>query len=73
MDAMDRQVGGDHYKKLAIQPLEYCLKNNLGICEHAVIKYVSRWRAKNGVDDLRKAQHYIEILIQEALNEQGTP
>ena len=62
--AMQIQVGGDHYKSLKIQPLEYALANDLGICEHAVIKYVSRWKQKGGVDDLRKAKHYIDILIE---------
>lgn len=65
MGALDRQVDGNHYKTLKIQPLEYCLRNNLGICEHSAIKYLSRWRTKNGVSDLRKAIHYIEILIEE--------
>ena len=64
MSAFDRQVGGNHYKTMMIQPLEYALANDLGICEHAVVKYISRWRDKGGVSDLRKAAHYIEILIQ---------
>ncbi len=70
MGALDRQVDGNHYKTLKIQPLEYCLRNNLGICEHGAIKYLSRWRIKNGVSDLRKAIHYIEILIEEETREQ---
>lgn len=64
MSAFDNQIGGNHYKSMMIQPLEYALANNLGICEHAVIKYISRWRDKGGVDDLRKAVHYCEILIE---------
>jgi len=64
VSALDRQISGNHYKKMTIQPLEYALENGLGICEHAVIKYVSRWRDKGGVDDLRKAIHYCEILIE---------
>jgi hypothetical protein len=64
MKSMDDQIGGNHYKHMVIQPLEYALANNLGICEHAVVKYVSRWRAKGGVEDLRKARHYIDILIE---------
>ncbi len=64
MSAMDRQVSGSHYKTMMIQPLEYALANNLGVCEHAVVKYISRWREKGGVEDLRKAAHYIEILIE---------
>jgi len=67
--SLKKQVGGDHYKKLKIQPIEYALANDLGICEHAVVKYVSRWENKNGVEDLRKAIHYIEMLIQREINE----
>jgi hypothetical protein len=67
--SLKKQVGGDHYKKLKIQPIEYALANNLGICEHAVVKYVSRWKDKNGVEDLRKAIHYLEMMIQREINE----
>jgi hypothetical protein len=58
------QVGGSHYKDLAIQPVVYCHKNGLGTCESNVIKYVTRWRAKNGIADLQKARHYIDLLIE---------
>lgn len=62
--ALDIQVAGDHYKKLAIQPVEYIHANNIGYFEGNVIKYVSRWRSKNGIKDLEKAKHYIELLIE---------
>jgi hypothetical protein len=58
------QVGGDHYSKYAIQPTEYIIKNKLNFCEGNVVKYVTRWRDKGGVDDLRKAKHYIDMLIE---------
>ena len=61
---LDTQVGGDHYKKLAIQPIEYCQRNKLGYCESSVIKYLTRHRDKNGLQDLRKAQHCLELLIE---------
>jgi len=61
------QVGGSHYKTMKIQPLEYALQNDLGICEHAVIKYVSRYKVKGGIQDLEKARHYIDILIEREL------
>jgi len=64
MSARDYQVSGDHYKDRDIQPIEYILANNLDFCEGNVIKYVSRWRQKNGLDDLLKAKHYIEFLIE---------
>jgi hypothetical protein len=62
-DALDIQVGGDHYKSLAIQPVEYIHANDIGYFEGNVIKYVTRWRAKNGIKDLEKAKHYIDLLI----------
>ena len=61
---LDTQVSGNHYKDLKIQPVEYIHANNIGYMEGNVIKYVSRWRAKNGINDLEKAKHYIELLIQ---------
>ena len=68
MSAFDKQEGGNHYKLMMIQPAEYILANNLGYCEGNVIKYISRWRTKlkNGtnVEDLRKAKHYIDMLIE---------
>jgi hypothetical protein len=62
--ALDIQVAGNHYKELAIQPVEYIHANNIGYFEGNVIKYVSRWRNKNGVKDLEKAKHYIDLLIE---------
>ncbi|QII87523.1 DUF3310 domain-containing protein [Bordetella hinzii] len=62
--ALDKQEGGDHYKKLAIQPIEFIFKNKIGYAEGNVIKYVTRWRDKNGVEDLRKARHYLDLLIE---------
>lgn len=65
------QVGGDHYAKNKIQPIDFILANNLGWCEANAVKYLTRWRNKNGLEDLRKAKHYIELLIErvEAGNE----
>jgi hypothetical protein len=62
--ALDIQVAGSHYKDLAIQPVEYIHANNIGYFEGNVVKYVSRWKAKNGIKDLEKAKHYIELLIE---------
>lgn len=64
MTALDKQVDGNHYKDLPIQPVEYIYANALGYFEGNVVKYVSRWRKKNGLADLEKAKHYIELLIQ---------
>lgn len=64
MSANDTQVGGEHYKGKAIQPWDYIVSNNLGYLEGNVVKYVSRWQVKGGIDDLRKAQHYLAKLIE---------
>ncbi len=61
--ALDIQVGGDHYKKLKIQPMEYSMANGLNACQHTIIKYVTRYPDKNGVEDLKKARHTIDLLI----------
>jgi hypothetical protein len=63
-NALTRQVDGDHYKKLKVQPVEFIHANNIGYFEGNVIKYVSRWRDKNGLADLEKAKHYIDLLIE---------
>lgn len=63
INPLDVQVGGDHYKKFTIQPIEYIHANNIPYMEGNIIKYVTRWRDKNGIADLEKAKHYIELLI----------
>lgn len=60
---LDVQVGGGHYKDFEIQPIEYCMRNKLDHCQSNVVKYVSRFRDKGGLEDLLKARHYIDILI----------
>jgi len=62
--SLNKQVAGGHYKDLPIQPVEYIHANAIGYFEGCVIKYVSRWRKKNGITDLEKAKHYIELLIE---------
>lgn len=62
--ALAKQEGGGHYKDMKIQPVEYIHANGLGFIEGAVVKYISRWRAKNGLQDLRKARHFIDLLIE---------
>ena len=64
MSEIQNQVGGDHYRKMAIQPIEYILANDLGFVEGAVVKYVSRWQSKGGFEDLLKARHLLELLIE---------
>lgn len=64
MTANNSQVGGTHYKSKGIQPWDFIAANELGYFEGNVVKYVSRWRDKGGVDDLRKAAHYLQKLIE---------
>ena len=66
VSAMQNQVGGDHYRKMAIQPIEYILANDLGFVDGAVVKYVSRWKEKGGIEDLEKARHLLAMLIEHA-------
>jgi len=63
LDPLAHQEGGNHYKDMPIQPVEFIHANALGYFEGNVIKYVSRWRKKNGLADLQKARHYIDLLI----------
>lgn len=65
---LETQVGGGHYKKLRIQPMVYSMANGLDACQHTAIKYVTRFRDKGGVEDLKKAQHVIDMLIDFEVN-----
>jgi hypothetical protein len=65
VDPFKHQVGGSHYSRMKIQPTEYIIANEMGFCEGNVIKYVSRYKFKNGVEDLKKARHYLDMLIAE--------
>ena len=58
------QVGGNHYAKCAIQPIDYIMANKLDYLQGNVIKYVTRYKDKNGVEDLEKAAHYLRIMIE---------
>lgn len=62
MSATDTQVGGSHYKKFKIQPTEFITKNKIPFIEGCVIKYVVRWRDKNGLQDIDKAIHFLQLL-----------
>lgn len=62
--ALDVQVGGGHYKGKRIQPVEYIAANNLNFLEGCIVKRITRWREKNGIEDLKKIQHEVELLIE---------
>lgn len=62
-DALDKQVGGNHYAAMKIQPVEFITANGLTFLEGNVVKYISRHHAKNGADDVKKAIHYCELIL----------
>jgi len=64
MSSLEKQVGGNHYKRFKIQPIEFIILNNLNFPEGNVVKYVCRHKFKDGLRDLEKAKHYIEMLIE---------
>jgi hypothetical protein len=72
VSALRKQIGGSHYASRQIQPVEFIHANGLGFLEGCVIKRIVRWRDKNGVEDLLKAKHEIELLIELEGGDHGT-
>lgn len=70
MSALDKQVGGNHYKDMAIQPVEFITANELGFLEGNIIKYACRHASKNGVEDVKKIIHYAELILATKYKEQ---
>lgn len=64
MSALDKQIGGSHYKNLAIQPIEFIYANGLGFIEGNICKYAARHKNKNGAQDVEKIIHYAKLLLQ---------
>jgi hypothetical protein len=64
MKSFKKQVGGNHYLKYKISPVEFIIKNNIGFVEGNIIKYILRFKEKGGAEDLKKAKHYIDLLIE---------
>ena len=62
--ALDKQESGNHYKDKGIQPIVYIHANNLGFCAGNVVKYITRYKDKNGAEDIRKAIHYCQLLLE---------
>lgn len=62
--ASSKQEGGSHYKEMTIQPIEYIQANSLDYLEGNVIKYISRHRSKNGQEDIKKAMHYCQLILE---------
>jgi len=61
---LDKQIAGDHYKNFKVQPVEFCHKNQLGICESNIVKYACRHKDKGKAEDIRKIIHYAQLLLQ---------
>ena len=70
--ASDVQIGGDHYKDCGIQPVTYIYANDLSYCEANVIKYITRHAKKNGRQDVEKAIHYCQLLLEMEYNQEPT-
>lgn len=70
MNPLKEQIGGSHYKKMAIQPMEFIIANKMDFMEGCVIKYISRYKSKGGKEDLLKIKHYIDMLIQHHYGDQ---
>lgn len=64
MSALQTQVAGSHYTDMPIQPVTFIHANGLDFCQGSILKYVCRFRNKNGKDDLLKAKHFIDLLIE---------
>lgn len=65
MAANEKQIAGDHYKKYGdLQPWDVVIKWNLGYLEGTALKYIARWRDKGGIDDIKKAIHFLEKLVE---------
>lgn len=62
-DPTSRQVGGDHYVGMAIEPVEYIHRNKLGFIEGCIVKYISRHRLKGGAEDILKIKHFCDLLL----------
>ncbi len=67
--AIKKQVGGNHYSRYTIQPIDFIIANKLDWCEANAVKYITRHPHKGGVEDIRKAIHYLEILLERMINE----
>jgi|TARA_R100001163_G_C4875551_1_gene75331 hypothetical protein len=64
MKSLKKQVGGNHYRNFTIQPAEFINKNGLQFAEGNAIKYICRHKYKNGEEDVRKAIHYLEMILE---------
>lgn len=71
MSVNEKQIGGKHYKDFTMQPWDVVLDWELGYLDGTALKYIARWREKNGIQDLEKAIHFLEKLIETEKNKNG--
>ena len=69
----EKQVGGSHYLDMKIEPINFIVENNLPFMEGCVIKYVCRHKQKNGIEDINKAIHFLQMMKEFYYGEVGTP
>lgn len=69
ISALDKQIGGNHYRGFKIQPIEFITKNKLSFIQGCIIKYICRFENKNGIQDLEKIKHYCDLQIQMLQND----
>lgn len=62
--AKSEQVGGDHYKSLPIQPIEYIYRNGLDFLQGNIVKYATRHKSKGKAEDVRKIIHYARLILE---------
>jgi hypothetical protein len=72
MKASEEQVGGTHYKSMAIQPSAFIRANGIGWYEGNIIKYVCRYRQKGETEDIKKVIHYAQLILEEYENDKGS-
>ena len=72
LPSRDIQISGTHYKDMKLQPIDFIMQNNLDFCTGNAIKYLCRHKAKNGKQDLEKAIHYIQMLMEQEYQDAGT-
>lgn len=62
--ALDVQIGGGYYKLCCMQPIEFIVRADLNFIQGCIVKYITRYKNKNGIEDLNKIIHYCELAIQ---------
>lgn len=69
MSALSTQIGGNHYKDMKIQPVQFIVANNIPFIEGNIIKYICRYTKKGGLEDIKKVRHYLDLLEESIIND----